>query len=40
MVRIGLIILLLINATSCSKAPALEAPCHDFGRYCSQQPIN
>jgi len=24
----------------CSKPPDFDAPCRDFGRHCSQQPIN
>ncbi|MBA2649673.1 MAG: hypothetical protein H0U75_08805 [Legionella sp.] len=30
----------LIVLSGCSKPPELEAPCHHFGRYCAQLPIN
>ena len=31
---------LAIVLSACSKAPDLDAPCREFGRYCPQQPIN
>ena len=34
----GLLFLILLSG--CSKPPDLEAPCHEFGKHCSQQPIN
>ena len=30
----------LIALTACAKVHDLDAPCREFGRYCSQQPIN
>ncbi len=40
MTRAGLVILLLSLLAGCSKPPDLEAPCREFGKHCSQQPIN
>ncbi len=41
MVRTGLVSLLVLSLLSgCSKPPDLEAPCQEFGKHCSQQPIN
>lgn len=36
----SIFLLLLITLTGCSNPPDLDAPCRDFGRHCSQQPIN
>lgn len=33
-------IFLMIILTGCSRPPDLEAPCHQFGKYCPQYPIN
>lgn len=30
----------LMSLGACSKAPDLDAPCPDYGRYCHQVPIN
>jgi type IV secretion system protein VirB7 len=38
MLRISL--LLCMALVGCTKPPDLEAPCHQFGRLCPQQPIN
>lgn len=35
-----LLILLGALLASCSKAPDLDAPCKEFGKYCHQEPIN
>lgn len=41
MARVGLYGLLYLSLLSgCAKPPDLEAPCREFGKYCSQQPIN
>lgn len=41
MTRLSLAGLLVFSLLSgCSKPPDLEAPCREFGKYCSQQPIN
>ena len=40
MTRAGLVILILSLLAGCSKPPDLEAPCREFGKHCSQQPIN
>jgi type IV secretion system protein VirB7 len=34
----SLVCICLLNG--CSKTPDLDAPCRQFGQYCSQQPIN
>ena len=41
MTRVGLISLLFLSLlTGCTKPPDLDAPCKEFGKFCSQQPIN
>lgn len=40
MTRAGLMVLILSLLGGCSKPPDLEAPCREFGKHCSQQPIN
>lgn len=38
--RLGLSLLLICLVTGCTKPSDLEAPCREFGKFCSQQPIN
>lgn len=33
-------VLMMGVLSGCSKAPDLEAPCHNFGQFCPQYPIN
>lgn len=41
MIRLGFVSVLFFSLLSaCSKPPDLEAPCREFGKHCSQQPIN
>lgn len=40
MLKIVVSIALVLGLSACTKPPDLDAPCRDFGRYCSQQPIN
>lgn len=40
MTRLFVSLLFLCLLNGCSKPPDLEAPCREFGKYCSQQPIN
>lgn len=35
---IGVVLITLLNG--CTKPPDLEAPCHNFGKFCAQYPIN
>lgn len=40
MLKIVVSLALVIGLSACTKLPDLDAPCRDFGRYCSQLPIN
>jgi type IV secretion system protein VirB7 len=40
MMRLFISLLFLNILMGCSKPPDLEAPCREFGKHCSQQPIN
>jgi type IV secretion system protein VirB7 len=33
-------VLIMGLLSGCSKPPDLEAPCHNFGKFCPQYPIN
>jgi len=35
-----LLVMVLTILSACSKPPDLEAPCHNFGKFCAQYPIN
>ena len=39
-IRSVLWLCLLLGLNACSKPPDLDAPCKEFGKYCSQEPIN
>jgi type IV secretion system protein VirB7 len=38
--KIILSILFFNLLSGCAKPPDLQTPCRDFGKHCSQQPIN
>ncbi|WP_152571539.1 T4SS-associated protein LvhB7 [Legionella norrlandica] len=33
-------VLMIALLSGCSKLPDLDSPCHHFGQYCPQYPIN
>lgn len=39
-IKISFLILYFLLQSACTRIPELEAPCHAFGRYCVQAPIN
>ena len=40
LVRNTLLLCLLFGLNACTKAPDLDAPCKEFGKYCATAPIN